>query len=193
MGWTILGIFVDGFETLSVEWRRSFADGFFTLSRRPLRRPRGDTESTTLESELEQILTWEYFQEEEKEREWTDSEFSGLDWMAMAWSLHLSQQSGRKTKGPGQGTSESGNLSGPAVNEDFVLRALCKLLDAAASYQLIPMIPKLCEFVQWFDGTEIAQYRHTISTQIMEAVHMHEDDDDDVIYIGQGHKYALRY
>jgi hypothetical protein len=45
MGWTILHIFVDGFETLSVEWRRSFAEGFFTLSRRPLLRPRGDTES----------------------------------------------------------------------------------------------------------------------------------------------------
>jgi hypothetical protein len=33
MGWTLLDIFVDGFETLSVEWRRSFAEGFFTLSR----------------------------------------------------------------------------------------------------------------------------------------------------------------
>jgi hypothetical protein len=175
MGWRILDIFVDGFETLSVEWRRSFAEGFFTLSRRPLLTPRGDTESMTRESELKKILTWEYFHEEEQKREWTDSEFSGLDWMAMAWSLHLRQQSRRKTEGSGQGTAKSWNLSGPTVNEEFVFRALCKLLDAAPPYQLIPIIPKLCEFSQWFDDTEFPENRRIISTQIKEAVRMHEE------------------
>jgi len=169
MGWKILDIFVDGFETLSVEWRRAFAEGFFTLSRRPLLNPRGDTESMKQDSELEQILTWEYFHEEEHEREWTNSEFSGLDWMAMAWSLHLSQKSGRKTEGSGQG-----NLSGPTVNAEFVFRALCKLLDAAPPYQLIPIIPKICEFVQWFDGTELPEYRRMISMRIREVVRMRE-------------------
>jgi len=167
MGWTILDVFLDEFETLSIEWRRSFAEGFFTLSRRPLLKPRGDTESMTRESELERILTWEYFNEEEQEREWTDSVFSGLDWMAMAWSLHLSQYSGRKGKG------RSWNLSGPVVNEEFVLRALCKLLDAAPSYQLTPIIPKLCEFLQWFDDTEFPEYRGMISTRIRDAVRVH--------------------
>ena len=169
MGWTILAVFVDGFETLSVEWRRSFAEGFFTLSRRPLLKPRGETESMTRESELEQILTWEYFNEEEQEREWTDSDFSGLDWMAMAWSLHLSRYSGRKGKGKLQ------NLGGPVVNEEFVLRALCKLLDAAPSYQLTPIIPKLREFLQWFDDTDSPEHHRTISTQIRKAVRMHEE------------------
>ena len=168
MGWTMLDIFLNGFETLSVGWRRSFADGFFTLLRRPLLKPRGDTGSVTQENELEQILTWGYFHEEEQEREWTDSEFSGLDWMAMAWSLHLSQHSGRKGKGKSQ------NLGGPAVNEEFVLRALCKLLDAAPSYRVIPIIPKLCEFLQWFDDTAFPEHRRTISTRITEAVRMHE-------------------
>jgi hypothetical protein len=175
MGWRILGIFVDGFETFSVEWRRSFAEGFFTLCCRPLLKPRGDMESMTRESELEQILTWEYFHEEEQEREWTDSEFSGLDWMAMAWSLHLSRQSGRRAEGSGQEQGKSRDLSGPSVNEEFVLRALWKLLDAAPPYQLTPIIPKLCEFVQWFDGTELPEYRHIISTQIREAVRTHEE------------------
>jgi len=160
MRWSILDIFVDGFEIFSVEWRGAFAEGFFTLSRRPLLKPRGDMVSMTRDSELKQILTWEYFHEEEQEREWTDSEFSGLDWMAMAWSLHLSQQSGRKSE--------------PTVNAEFVLRALCKLLDAAPPYQLIPIIPKLCEFVQWFDDTELPEYRRMISTRIREAVRMHE-------------------
>jgi len=175
MGWTILDTFLDGFETLSVEWRRSFAEGFFTLSRRPLLKPRGDTESITRESELEQILTWEYYREEEQEPEWTDSEFSGLDWMAMAWSLHLSQQSERRKEGSGQGKVKSLNLGGPTVNEEFVLRALCKLLDAAPPYQLIPIIPKLCEFVQWFDDTELPEYRGMISTRIQEVTRMHEE------------------
>ncbi len=170
MAWTILDVFVDGFETLSVEWRRSFAEGFFTLSRRPLLRPRGDTKLITRESELEQILTWEYFNEEEQKRELTDSEFSGLDWMAMAWSLHLSQQPGGKSQGSGQGKAKLRNLSGPAVDEEFVLRALCKLLDAVLPYQLIPIIPKIREFSQWFDDTEHPEYRRTISTRIGEAV-----------------------
>jgi hypothetical protein len=175
MGWTILDIFMDGFEILSVEWRRSFAEGFFTLSRRPLLKPRGDTESMTRESELEQILTWECFHEEEQEPEWTDSEFSGLDWMAMAWSLHLSQHSGRKKEDSGQGETKSRNLSGPTVDEEFVLRALCKLLDAAPPYQLSPIIPKLCEFVKWFDDTALPEYRRMISTRIREAIRMPEE------------------
>ena len=175
MGWIILAIFVNGFETLSLEWRRSFAEGFFTLSRRPLLKPRGDTESMTRESEIEQILTWEYFHEEEQERKWTDSEFSGLDWMAMAWSLHLSQRSGRKTVDSGKGNAEMRNLSGPAVDEEFVLRALCKLLNAAPPYHLIPIMPKLCEFSQWFGDTEFPEYRHMISARIKEAVCMHEE------------------
>jgi hypothetical protein len=134
MGWKILDIFVDGFEMPFVEWRQAFAEGFFTLSRRPLVQPRGNMESMSQESELEQILTWEYFHEEEHEREWTDSEFSGLDWMVMAWSLHLSQQYRRTMEGSGQGRAKSQNVSGPAVDEEFVLRALCKLLDAALPY-----------------------------------------------------------
>ena len=176
MGWAILGLFVDGFETLSVEWRRSFAEGFFALSRRPLLRPRGGTdESITTEIELEQILTWEYFNEEEQKPELTDSEFSGLDWMAMAWSLHLSQRPGGKSEGSGRGNAETQNLSGPAVDEEFVLRALCKLLDAVQPFQLIPIIPKICEFSQWFDDTELPEYRRTISTRIREVVRMHQE------------------
>jgi hypothetical protein len=175
MGWKILDIFVGGFETLSVEWRRSFAEGFFTLSRRPLLRPWGDMESMTRESELEQILTWEYFHEEKQEPGWTDSEFSGLDWMAMAWSLHLLRQSGRMATGSGQGKAESQNLGRPTVNEEFVLRALCELLDAASFYQLIPIIPKLHEFVLWFDDTELPKYRRMISTRIREAVRANEE------------------
>ena len=174
-GWAILGIFVDGFETLSVEWRRAFAEGFFTLSRRPLLRPRGDMESMTRESDLEHILTWEYFHEEEQEREWTDLEFSGLDWMAMAWSLHLSQQSERIAAASGQEEAKSQNLSGPAINEEFVFRALCKLLDAALPYQIIPIAPDLCEFVQWFDDNDLPEYRRMILTRIRGAIRMHEE------------------
>jgi hypothetical protein len=174
MGWTMLDIFVHGFETLSVEWRQTFAEAFFTLSRRPLPRPRGDIESITPRRELENILTWEYFHEKEREPELTDSEFSGLDWMAMAWSLHLAQQSGRGTNGPGQRDGESQSLGATAINEEFVLRALCRLLDAVPHYYIIPMIPKLREFVQWFDDTELSEYRYMISTRIKEAVDRHQ-------------------
>jgi hypothetical protein len=61
------------------------------------------------------------------------------------------------------------------TNEGFVLRALCKLLDAAPPYQLIPIIPQLCEFVQWFGDIELPEYRRKVSTRIKEVVHMHEE------------------
>ena len=121
MGWTMLDIFVDRFERLSVEWKRTFAEGFFTLSRRPLLRLRGDMESSTPESELEQILTWEYFNGKEQEPELTDSEFSGLDWMAMAWSLHLSRQSKRTTDSSTPREVGPRDLSGPTVNDRNVM------------------------------------------------------------------------
>jgi hypothetical protein len=175
MGWTVLDLFLHRSEKLSVEWRRVFAEGFFALSRKPLLRPRGGMESVTPESELEKILTWEYFHEEEHAPDLTDSDFSGLDWMAMVWSLHLSQQSGRKTEGARQGAAQSLSLSEPAVDDEFVLRALCKLLDAAPYYQIIPIIPKLREFVQWFDDTELSEYRFIISTRVREAVRRHEE------------------
>ena len=175
MGWTLLSIFMHGFEKFSVEWRRTFAEGFFTLSRQPLSRLQGYMESNTPTRELKKILTWEYFHEEEREPEFTDSDFSGLDWMAMAWSLHLSQQSRRKTEGSKQGKAQSRNLRGRAVDEEFVLRALCKLLDAAPYYQIIPIIPKLHEFVQWFDDTELPEYRCMISTRVKEALRRHEE------------------
>ena len=175
MGWVTLGIFLDGLEQLSVEWRRTFAEGFFNLSRRPLLRLRGDMESSTPESELEEILTWGYFCGKEPEPELTDSEFSGLDWMAMAWSHHLSQQSGRKTDNWTQGEVKSQNLSGPTVDEEFVLRALCKLLDAVPYYQIIPITSKLLEFVQWFDDIGISEDRYMISTRVARAVRMHEE------------------
>ena len=127
------------------------------------------------ESELEEILTWDYFNEEEQKPELTDSEFSGLDWMAMAWSLHLSQQSGGKSEGSGKGKVKLQNLSGPEIDEEFVLSALCMLLDAIPPFQLISLFPKIVEFSQWFDDTELPEYRRTISTRIKEAVRMHQE------------------
>jgi hypothetical protein len=174
-GWKILDIYVGGLKTLSAEWQRAFAEGFFTLSRRSLPRPRGDVESSTPESELERILSWEYFHEEEQPRELTDSDFSGLDWMAMAWSLHLSQQPGRTSDVSRQGKAQSRDLLTPEVNEEFVLRVLCNLLDAAPYYQILPIIPKLRAFVQWFDGTDLPEYSSIISTHIEGAVRRQQE------------------
>ena len=169
-GWVILEKFVNGFDALSVEWRRTFAESFFTLSRRPLPQSQGDTKTNTPSRELENILTWEYFHAEEQEPELTDSAFSGLDWMAMAWSLLLSQQYGRKTKGPGQRKARSQGLRMPALTEEFVLKALFLLLDAAPYYKIIPIITKLREFVQWFDDAGLPESCFMISALIEEIV-----------------------
>ena len=172
VGWEILEIFVTGFENLPVEWRRTFAEGFFTLSRQPQPRSRGDTGTNTPETRLWNILTWGYFHEKEQEANFTDLDFSGVDWMAMAWSLHLSQQSKAKSGGPLQEV-ESHGLSARAVTEEFVLQALCKLLEAAPYYQTIPVTHKVYEFVHWFDDTDVPEYRGRIFAQ-MEKVHRYK-------------------
>ena len=152
-----------------------FTEGFFTLSRQSLPRLRVDTESSTSFGELRAILSWEYFLEEEQEPVLTDSHFSGLDWMAMAWSLHLLQQCGRKTASSRQGKARLQDWTGLAVNEEFIFRALSKLLDAALYYLIIPIIPKLREFMLWFDGTELPEYHSMISTRVSKAVHRHKE------------------
>ena len=166
IGWAILEIFVNGFENLPLKWRQTFAEAFFTLSCRPLPRPRGDMDPSTPATELEKIVTWGYFHEEEKERQLTDLSFSGLDWMAMAWSLHLSQQSRRQIEGSGQRNVQSHNLSAPVVTEKIAFKALDKLLNAAQYSQIKPIIPKLREFVHWFDDSELPEYSATISAHI---------------------------
>ncbi len=66
-------------------------------------------------------------------------------------------------------------MSVPALTEEFVLRALFKLLNAAPHYQIIPIIAKLREFVQWFDGDDLHEYRGMISARVEEAVRRHEE------------------
>ena len=76
---------------------------------------------------------------------------------------------------PRQEKAQLQKLSGPAVDEEFVFRALCKLLDAAPYQVIIPIIPKLHEFMQWFDDTELPEYRSTISNRVNEAARRHDE------------------
>ena len=95
--------------------------------------------------------------------------------MAMAWSLHLSEQANFITGEPPLDEVQSRSSRGSAVTEEFVMEALCKLLEAAPYYQIIPIVPKLCEFVQWFDDTSLLGYRGRISARVEEAVQRRED------------------
>jgi hypothetical protein len=56
-----------------------------------------------------------------------------------------------------------------------MFRALCRLLDAAPNYLIIPIIPKLREFVGWFDDTELSEDRRMISTRVEEAVRRQQE------------------
>ena len=174
-GWNILRIFM--------YWHRgsasaaAFAEAFFTLSRRPLlkgkRKRQNDTPST--KDELRDILTWEYFCEEEGGPGLTDAEFSGLDWVAMAWSLYLSKQSGTKSIASKWRRLQLSDRLEDWLDEQFVLEALHRLLEAAPYYSIIPNIPKLREFVQWFGDREHFEYHSMISTRVEEASHRHQE------------------
>ena len=163
-GWKILHEFMVGFEKLSVEWQQTFAEAFFTASRRPLLSK--DRQNCTPVTQLNKILTWDYFCKKKQDPELTDREFSGLDWMAMAWSHSLSQQSGTTATVLAQRAAQAQGLGEPLVNEEFVLQVLCGLLDAAPSYSIIPIIPKLCEFIGWFENAEPLGYQSRVSARI---------------------------
>ena len=173
MGWTILGIFVGGFDKFSSGWRQIFAESFFAPSRQSLPRSQGGREGTTPESELEGILTWNYFHKKESEYEFTPLDYSGLDWMEKAWSLHLSQHRETMVEDPmgtpGAAQSQDSGSGRPKVNEVFVLQALCKLLDAAPYYRIVPIIPKVHNFVYSFGDAELSGYRSIISGYIEAA------------------------
>ena len=170
-GWEILHMFVDGFKKLSIEWRQAFAEAFFTISRRPLQSK--IRQNGTPVTELNAILTWEYFHKEGQEPEFTDTVFSGLDWMAMAWSLHLSQQSSTMTTVLAQRAAQPG-LQEPPENEEFVLQVLCRLLNDAPYYSILPIIPKLHEFVECFNDAKLLDYRSMVSTCIERAEQEYE-------------------
>ena len=160
-------MFVDGFENLSIEWRQTFAEAFFTVSHRPLLSENG--QNGTPVTELRGILTWEYFCNEGQEPVFTDRVFSGLDWMALAWSLHLSQQSSMTTTVLVQRAAQPPDLREPPENEAFVLQVLCRLLDVAPYYSILPIIPKLHEFVEWFDDPNLLEYQSMASAHIEAA------------------------
>ena len=168
-GWGILDRFLHKFDDYPAQWRQMFAEAFFSLSCRPLLK--GSRWKGTLGSneEISNILTWEYFCEEEPELELSDAEFSGLDWMAMAWSLHLSKPYGTIVIVSTQEVHLR-SYKEHWLSEQFVLRVLCRLLDAAPYYSIIPNIPRLREFVEFFDDSEHFGYKSAISVRILGAL-----------------------
>ena len=159
-GWKILHMFMDEFGKLPIEWRQSFAEAFFTLSHQPLRSENRQNGAPVIE--LNRILTWEYFCKEVRDPEFTDRVFSGLDWMAMAWSLHLSQQSSTTPTVLAQRAAQPPSLREPPEDEEFVLQVLCRLLDAAPYYSILPIIPKLRELVEWLDDPRLVDYKSMV-------------------------------
>ena len=150
-GWDTLRLVMQRFSELSVGWQQTFADAFFTQSRRLLPMGTSQNHAPSRKQELREILTWDYFCKEEHEPELTDTEFSGLDWMVAAWALHLSQQP---------------SFEQHWVNESTVLRVLFVLLYSAPYYSVVPIVPKLREFVGKLDDPELSDSRRSISALI---------------------------
>ena len=167
-GWEILHMFVDGFENLSIEWRRTFAEAFFIMSHRPLLSE--NSQNGTPVTELKGILTREYFCKKGQGPVFTDRVFSGLDWMEKAWSLHLSQHSSTASTALSQGAAQPQSVREPPENEEFVLQVLFRLLDAAPYYSILPIIPKLRGFVASFDDARLLDDQSWMSARIEEAM-----------------------
>ena len=168
-GWDILRGFMAHSQGLPAAWRGTFAEAFFTLSRRPLPRRNGRDNTRTGEPEIREVLTWKYFCEGEQAPELTDERFSGVDWMAQAWSLHLAQQPGTQATGSGQSKAQSPTPEEAWLNGRFVLQTLHSLLIAAPSYSILPNIPQILQFVEWFDDQRLTEYQSGISACIEEA------------------------
>ena len=169
-GWVFLDRFLHKFDDYPAPLRKTFAEAFFSQSCRPLLKGSRQKGTPGSIQKISNILTWEYFCKEDPKHEMSDAEFSGLDWMAMAWSLHLSQPSGTKV------TISTQEEKGPQsheerwLSEQFVLQVLCRLLEAAQYHSVIPIIPRFHEFVEWFDDSEHSEYKSAISARLEGAV-----------------------
>ena len=86
----------------------------------------------------------------------------------MAWSLHLSGMVS------GQMAAQPLGLREPPENEEFVLEVLCRLLDAAPYYSILPITPKLHEFIGWFDATRFLDYQGRVIASIEGAKQEYE-------------------
>ena len=95
--------------------------------------------------------------------------------MAMAWSLYLSKQPGTKLIRPTERGPYLPYCLENWLDEQFVLEALCRLLEAAPHYSIIPNIPKLHEFAQWFGDPEHFKHQSMISARVEEASHRHQE------------------
>ena len=169
-GWIILNKFLHIFNDYPAQWRQIFAEAFFSQSRRALLKESREKGAPGSIQEVSNILTWQYFCEEEPEHKLSDGEFNGLDWMAMAWSLHLSQRFDTKVTVAAQEKKHPPSDEEHWLNEQFVLQVLCRLLEAAQYHSIIPVIPRLREFLGWFDESEHFSYKSEISVKIEEAV-----------------------
>jgi hypothetical protein len=128
----------------------TFAEAFFTLSRQPLPRPSRHPLSDTPEGELEEIITWRYFHEEECKLEFTEAKFSGLDWVIIGWPPHLPHSSRTMSALEQYQVAERSDLSASKVNEVFILQALCKLNCCCPNSNLRSL--KCPRVERWTDG-----------------------------------------
>ena len=193
-GWVILYRFLHEFDHYTVEWQQIFAEAFFGISRRsrlrsmtkrtlwlmmrgnkwhgtspvPLERSEWGTPGSI--KEISNIITWEYFCEENPEQRLTNGEFSGLDWMEQAWLLHLSKPDGTKVTVSTQEEDGHWSYEERCLSEQFVLQVLWNLLDAAHYHFVIPIIPRLRKFVERFDDSEHFRCKSAISERIADAL-----------------------
>ena len=162
-GWEIMDILIRGWDQLPLDWRQAFAKAFLVCSRRLLPEIRGATQK----QELEAIITLGYFHEQENQSRYTDTAHSGLDWMAVAWQLHLSQRDGQETDEPVH-TEE--NFYQAGINAQDVLSALYNLLTAAPHLQIIPLITQICDFLELFDAPDLFEYHSAIFAHLNEVI-----------------------
>ena len=86
---------------------------------------------------------------------------------------------------PGQRQARSQGMSVFAPTEEFVLRALFTLLEAAPNYLITPLNTKLHEFVQWFDGADLPESCFMISARIEKLLRWHKEE----LQIRKFHKF----
>ena len=146
--WGVMQTLIGQWSSISADWQRAFATAFWVLAHRPLPRFNYEPADDVPEKVLRKVTTWDFFQAMQKEPEF--AECSGVDWFVALWRFWRADEHEGENGNLGENIQE-GQPLGTDISGPLVLDALCKLLSATPDVLVIPLLPRIRNFIKGVD------------------------------------------
>ena len=148
--WAVLKALMEQWSNIPADWKGAFATAFWPLSHRPLPRLKYEPGDGVPGNVLKWVITWDFVQAMENEPEF--AECNGFDWFLALWNLgRADEEHGGEDGKPGGKDQEGAPWDAAVISGPLVLDALCKLLSATQDVLIIPLLPRIRDFIQQID------------------------------------------